>query len=144
MKNTIEKLKTLGYFDGVIGEREQAFAQAFETIIERSRSLIGPKAGDIIIKDGTRLHVESIQGDEISLCENYYTPFVNASIDGWGHCKVSMNTSGGPWSSINASALRIKHKGPKERVFQSFCGIPRGNGALEFVATVNVWEIDTH
>lgn len=118
-------------------------ASFFKYKIERSRDSNTPKAGDIIICKGPKKeynngHLDRSDPTEFSaVCVQPMIPFT-CVVD---NEEPTFSTSGGYWFSVPEKEL-LKYVGTREKIFKAWghCGCT-GNGAYNFSATVNVWEI---
>lgn len=126
-------------YSGSIGDAEIAQAQALQYAVHRSRMPHLPRPGDYLRIDGKLVHVDRVDNDEVSLCHGAMVPFIDARLG--SRCMVSLNTSGGPWELVSYAGSTIKRVGQHVRSFTQFCGLPRANGALDFPAVVNVFEL---
>ena len=141
---------------GGITESDVDYANIYTTLIKRTRRTWEPVAGDNIIIDGKMYHIDKVEGYtqldtvkpprrviDLSLCEipGAYVPFIRAKI-GDSTATISLSTSGGAWSSKQVTPSQIKLQWETEKRFKFFgsCGAC-GNGAVEFPAIVNVWEV---
>lgn len=123
-----------------VTQADADMANAHVALIEKSRSNIIPKAGDILRytnKYGDYYpyaHIEYNHKGICNICEQPHTPFIYAITDG-----IICSTSGGAWSNIETANLRYIGKEEK-----SFCDWGHsgacGNGAVHFKAEVSVWE----
>ena len=143
---TIESLTEINasfHMEYKINQSDVDIANKYVEIIEKSRTDDAIQAGDIIeltTKHGDyyrNAHVENLDSEtnEWSVCEKPSVPFVYISeITN----KIKCNTSGGPWSSVPNN---LKLLGTRKKMFTDW-GHCRScaNGAIEFEATVNVWE----
>ncbi len=100
-----------------------------------------PTPGDIIICKGPTItykngHLNTEPENYSSICVQPYIPFISCNKDG----EISFSTSGGYWLSTETEML--VYKGKQEKIFKSWghCG-GCGDGAFNFPATVNVWEL---
>ena len=118
-------------------------ANKYVEIIEKSRTDDEIQVGDMIeltVKYGDyykHAHVENFnpETDNWSVCEKPSVPFVSLSKT---KDNIRCNTSGGPWSSVpnNLNLIGKRKKIFKDWGHRGVCG----NGAINFEATVNVWE----
>lgn len=161
MKHTIKSLLPLNDlydYEHKLNEKDVDVANIYTKLIEKTRFSWKPAAGDVLIgTDGDYYHIDEIESETVistepdkkpervhkmGLCElrGAYVSFIRATL-GDSNAKISLSTSGGPWSSktVAADKLRLLHS--KERNFKFFghCGA-RGNGAVHFPAIVNVWQ----
>lgn len=108
--------------------------------IARTRDKGTPKVGDRLIyvsKHGDysdNAIIETIDGNECSICIQPYVPFIWKKPDG-----IDCSVSGGPFAYIPTDGL--KYLGRCEAYYQDWghCGAC-GNGAVRFIAEVNRWE----
>lgn len=109
--------------------------------IEESRNDESPVSGDVLRYTNEYgdyrpyAHIQNIGEGEVNICEMGTEPFVSIR-NSTG--EVFTQQSGGPWRKIKEPLTFLK----KElKAFKEFghCGMTR-DGALNFLATVNVWE----
>ncbi len=114
-------------------------------IIENTRDITHPKTGDIVLFTsqhgdyyGNAIISNTFDGDDFEVCECPYTPFFSCYVDSTKDVKISV--SGGKFHIFNKSMF--KYKGKQQRLFCDWgvCGAC-ANGAIDFYATVNVWEV---
>ena len=113
-------------------------ANRYVELIESSRKEF-PNAGDIVeltTKHGDyyrNAHIEEVDEEGLNVCEQPYVPFIHPDKSG-----ISCNTSGGSWLSI---PVNLKWIGKRQKTFGDWghCGAC-GNGAIQFMAEVNVWK----
>lgn len=123
-----------------ITQSDVDMANKYVRLIESSRSIVEPKAGDIIQftnKYGDyyhRGHIEQTDNEKVYLCEQPYTPFVFVN-----NQQLSYNTSGGAWQWAPKTELKYIYKMPKRFCDWGNCGAC-ADGAVEFEAWVSVWE----
>ena len=142
---TIEELSKINqrYLGTHLGLTEGDLCKANDYVqhIEKSRSTITPKVGDILIytnKYGdyhARAHIEKIhENSKAYICETPYVPFVSKNGN-----EISCNTSGGAW--IDLSIKEFKYVGTSKKTFCDWgsCGAC-ADGAIEFEANVSVWQ----
>jgi hypothetical protein len=109
-------------------------------IIESSRNDLTPKVGDAVEYTdqygnySLNAHIENVEGDQLNICERAYLPFVQLLHSGGFYTSAS----GGPWAHI---PNQLKKVGNRQKAFviwghSGACG----NGAVQFYATVNLWE----
>jgi hypothetical protein len=118
-------------------------ANTYALAVRRSRSF-RPKCGDIVkIKGEEKIyHVEKIDDNGfLDLCAGFYVPFTSVRFTGGCGAEISTSTSGGPWRT-DIAADSVKKTGTMIRrfCFWGHCG-PTGNGAVDFKAEVNVFEL---
>lgn len=147
MKHTIESLKdNNGRFLGThyrLTEADADMANEYTVLIEKSRSKLIPKAGDVVRYTNeygeyySFAHIDSVEGKEAYICVSA-SPFIHRSSNTNG---FSFSTSGGPWYYIPTE--RMRYVGTDEKKFWNFghCGAC-ADGGIYFNATVNVWEYD--
>lgn len=143
-KETLVKRNGIFAAEHFLNDKDVTLANIYKLAIEASRSNFAPKAGDILImKDGTRRHIDKVENKylkdgKLTIVEGAYTPFTSLSILD-ETITVKLNTSGGPWSSIQAENVEFTGE-QKEKAFGFFgsCGM-RANGQLQIDAMVNVW-----
>ena len=141
-KYTIETLKDINAsYDHQHGVTESDVIMVNELVqlIENTRNDASPRIGDVVQyvnKYGNyyeHAHIEQVKGSELYVCEKPMTPFITS----YGNT-LSTNTSGGAWSNIPSNLKRV---GTEEKAFVEWGhGGARANGAVRFLATVNVWE----
>lgn len=128
-----------------ITERDKSNINKIIKIIENTRDNTQPKTGDIVVF--TSQHGEyyknaiisnSFDGDDFEICKCPYTPFFSSYEDLTKNIKISV--SGGAFHTFNKNMF--KYKGKKQRLFCDWgiCG-PCADGAIDFYATVNIWEV---
>ena len=124
----------------IMTQSDVGMANKYVRLIESSRSVATPKAGDIIQftdKYGNyyhRGHIERTDDERVYFCEQPYTPFVF-----FNNQQLSYNTSGGAWQWAPKTELKHIHKMPKRFCDWGSCGAC-ADGAVEFEAWVSVWE----
>lgn len=145
MKHTIESLKkSNGRFLGThyrLTEADVDLANKYTNLIEKSRSKLIPKAGDIVrytneYGDYSHFaHIDNIVEEEAYICASA-NPSIHTSNNNDG---FSFSTSGGPWYYIPTN--KMEYVGTEEKEFWDFghCGAC-ADGGIYFKATVNVWE----
>ena len=140
------KERNINYdYQHYITEKDVNIANCYLLAIEASRSSHAPKAGDILIlKDGERVHIDSVENEflktgRITIVHNAYVPFTSLKIHD-SKIIVSLNTSGGPFDSIDAE--NITHTGKQERKTFGFFGTcgQRANGQIKIDALVNIFK----
>ena len=115
-------------------------ANNYVTLIEKTRSNISPKAGDLLRYTDAHgnysphAHIEYNRNGICNICENPYVPFINSQTDG-----ITCTTNGGAWNDLETSSLKYIGKEQK-----SFCDWGHsgacGNVSVHFEAEVSVWE----
>lgn len=124
-----------------VSDSDVEMANIYVTGINKSRSRLGkPVCGDILMVDGKRAHIESVEDGQVYICENAYTPFITCRfID--SRATIATSTSGGPWKNIPIE----KVKATKEKKLKTFCFFGHvgmtGNGAIDIDAEVNVFTL---
>lgn len=113
-------------------------------IIEKTRTQKSPKPGDVLQLTNEHgdyfgfAHIDNYNSDGmLTVCERAYTPFCGRYIEEKND--VTFSTSGGAWCSVDPSLC--KYVGTTQKKFCDWghngaCA----HGAIDFVATVNVWE----
>lgn len=139
---TIETLKDINAsYDNDYGvtESDVNMVNALVKLIEGTRNDDSPRIGDMVQyvnKSGNyyeHAHIEKVNGSTLYICEKPMTPFITS----YGKT-LSTNASGGAWSTIPSN---LKWVGKEEKAFIEWGhGGARQNGAVKFLATVNVWE----
>lgn len=144
---TLESLNNMNYrynADHRLSQSDVDKANRFVALIENSRRTDKPMPGDILeLTDEyghyyANAHIECDSNYEencLNVCEHAYIPFVSENEP---EHSVSMSTSGGSWPQIPNS---VKLIGQREKTFCVWGRWgPCANGAINFNATVNVWE----
>lgn len=111
-------------------------------LVEKTRSTIMPKPGDIVeyINEYgdyfSSAHIESVENGIIYLCERAST-YISKTDEN----RISCSSSGGTWKHISIENLEYVRK--TERKFWHFghCGAC-ADGGIDFYATVNLWKCD--
>lgn len=140
--NDIVKLSGGYHSEHGVTDYDVQLANMLRASLESSRADY-PKDGDIMICKGENVvyeagHVERGNlTDHSAICVRPSIPFVFYREDG----DPRFSTSGGYWFSADKNT-KPAFKGQAEKTFKTWghCGA-RGNGAFNFTATVNVWEI---
>jgi hypothetical protein len=140
---TIETLKQINAryeCDHFISRFDVEMANAYVELIERSRSIFIPQAGDRVRYTNEygeyygHAHIERVADGEAYICEVPYTPFI------WKHGdSIECSTSGGAWSYLPIGEFKYLGKEPKTFCDWGTCGAC-AKGAVEFEAEVSVWE----
>lgn len=144
---TIETLKRINesyHAEHYINDSDVIYANIYKMLVQVSRSNHAPKAGDILIVNGKRQHIDAVENEylkqgKITVCESAYTPFIRAKVSD-SRTIISLTTSGGAWYTTDATLLEKTGEANKYFCFFGHGGA-RGNGAVDFSAKVNVWEI---
>lgn len=130
-----------------IDESDVEKANRYVYLIESTRSTRTPQPGDIVRytnKYGdyyAHAHIESIDEDgEVHICENPYVPF--SWVDAENN-KMVFITSGGAWDRLESSKMAFVEMEKKRFCDWGHCGAC-ADGAIDFEATVSVWEFDEH
>ena len=130
-----------------IDEYDVEKANRYVYLLESTRSTATPQPGDIVRYTNkwgdyyAHAHIESINEEGgAHICESPYVPFSWADAD---NKKMLFSTSGGAWGRIETN--RMTYVGTEKKTFCDWghCG-PCANGAIDFEATVSVWEFDEH
>lgn len=139
---TIETLKDINALydqEYEVTEADVNMVNELIGLIESTRNDDSPRVGDVvrfITKTGdyhAYTHIEKVNGSKLYVCQKPLTPFITS----YGKT-LSTNTSGGPWTNIPSDLKRV---GTEEKAFVEWGhGGARANGAVQFLATVNVWE----
>lgn len=121
-------------------------AQIYATAVRNSRSSLGvPKVGDILTINGTDCHIEEVEQGEMTIVHNAYVPFISCRFEGGHSTSIKTNTSGGPFKTISMSRLKSTRPSDRKTKLKRFCfwgrGGMKGNGAVEFEESVNVFEL---
>ena len=141
---TIESLKEINArftCDHNIWESDVTMANDYVAFIEGNRSIKTPQVGDIVRYTNEYgeyygyAHIETVEDNEVYVCERPYVPFIWKKNNGTLGCQ----TSGGAWSHIPLGELKYLGKELKTFCDWGHCGAC-GNGAVEFEAEVSVWE----
>ena len=112
------------------------------TVIEATRDINNPQAGDVIQYTNKwgeyfpKAHIEYTEAEGRcggNVCE-YAGTYL--SVD---NGKVFCNSSGGTWTNIDLSKLKYIGKAKRHFWFFGHCGA-RANGGVYFTAEVNLWE----
>jgi hypothetical protein len=146
-------LQSLKAFDPVydaehsMTEKDVAIVNQAVAVIEKTLDSKQPKDGDVVIytneygKTYAWAHLEAtnMYGSDYPLviCEEAYTPFVSVK-DG----SYSTSASGGAWTGLKkeeVNKLKFVRTGLKKFCIWGSSGM-RANGAIDFMARVNVWE----
>lgn len=127
-----------------INESDVTYANVYRTLVQVSRSHHAPKAGDILMVDGRRQHIDATENEylargKVTVCESAYTPFIRAKVSD-SKTTLALSTSGGAWYSVEAEKLTLTGQAKKTFCFFGHSGAT-ANGAVDFTALVNVWEI---
>lgn len=139
----LKQINGLYHHEHILSEKDVEMVNKYIKHIENTRNNTVPKAGDIVEytdKHGNYYPSAHIDGDgweenSFHICEKPYTPFITRMMnDG-----IRMSTSGGAWASIPKDKLLYKGTAPKLFCDWGTCG-PCAHGAVDFIATVNVWE----
>lgn len=140
-KKELLKINVLYDYEHGLDDADVEMANKYINYIESTRDKKHPQTGDIIrytTKYGdfyAKAHIDN-QNDENSfaVCLSPYIPFISSINEG-----LKLSTSGGPWKSVKTCDL--KYIGTAKKMFCDFgsCGWC-ANGAVNFEATVNVWE----
>lgn len=144
------------HLENTVNDRDEQFCNLYTQIIALSRRTWQPVAGDTIIIDGKRAHIDTAESYtaisanfakkpvgmiKLGVCYQPMTPFIRATL-GDSSAKLSLSTSGGPWDSIEIESQRLVLTGQEQKFFCFFGHSgARANGAIDFDATINVWEI---
>lgn len=121
-------------------DSDVSMANDYVTFIENTRRKT-PCIGDIVeftTEYGdyySSAHIDTLTEDEAYICERPYVPFINKNEEKTG---INCCTSGGTWCFIPLAKLSWVGKRQKRFCDWGHCG-PRGDGAVEFEAEVNVW-----
>ena len=121
-----------------------------QSLIELTRDETTPKAGDIVKLTtehgdyyGTAL-ISNVWGEptdndiEFEVCECPYTPFMGRYDEKTQNIKMSV--SGGSFHNFKRNMFQYAGKGKRKFCDWGHCGAC-GDGAIDFFATVNVWEV---
>lgn len=125
-----------------LNEQDVKMANIYKMAIEMSRSRLGkPQCGDIVMMDDyNAAHIEEIEDDHARVCQFPYVPFISCKFHD-SIARISTNTSGGPWQSIEINKLTcLKEQKEKRFCFFGHCGMT-ANGSVEFRGLVNVFKI---
>lgn len=130
-------------YDFPINDLDVAKANGYVELIERTRSTVTPKPGDIFQYLDSfgeyfpNCHIEKeATGLGGNVCEHAYVPFISPREDG-----ISCFASGGPWTDIPFNKMVYVGKAKKRFCDWGSCGA-RANGAIEFEAEVSVWRYE--
>lgn len=143
-KETLREVNERYESNHFLTEKDVNMANIYKLAIESSRSCHAPKPGDVLImKDGTKRHIDEVENEylkqgKITIVDGAYVPFTSLIIHD-SNIKVKLNTSGGPWSSIDSD--KIEHTGKQQsKLFGFFgnCGM-RAGGQLQIHAMVNIF-----
>lgn len=114
-------------------------------LIEFTRDDTTPKVGDIVKYTseygdyyGGALISGIWEDSEIEICESPYTPFFTCYDVDAKNIKISV--SGGSFHNFNKKMFRYIGKGKRKFCDWGSCG-PCADGAIDFYAMVNVWEV---
>jgi len=128
-----------------VSDKDVEVANAYILLVGISRSSVAPKPGDVFYsKEGKRYHIDSADNDfvrdgMVTIVENAYVPFIRAKI-GDSRAKITLSTSGGPWTSVEAKTMEHVQGETEEKKFCFFGNVGAcGNGAVEFKTRVKVW-----
>lgn len=145
MKHTIESLKESNErflrTHYRLTEADIDMANEYTDLIEKSRSKLIPKGGDVVRYTNEygdyfhSAHIDNVEGEEAYICVSA-SPSIHRSDNTNG---FSFSTSGGPWCYIPTN--KMEYIGTEEKEFWNFghCGAC-ADGGIYFSATVNVWE----
>lgn len=127
-----------------VNESDVTYANVYRTLVQVSRSHHAPKAGDILMVDGKRQHIDATENEyiargKVTVCESAYTPFICAKVSD-SKTTLALSTSGGAWYTVEAEKLTLTGQAKKTFCFFGHSGAT-ANGAVDFTALVNVWEI---
>ena len=114
-------------------------------LIEFTRDSLKPKTGDIVkftSKNGIYYEnaiVSNVwENGEIEICEKPYTPFVMKYNEQTKN--ICMSVSGGIFHNFEPSMFKHIRKDKRKFCSWGVCGVC-ADGAIDFFATVNVWEV---
>lgn len=134
------KLNTYYNAEYRVTQTDVDMANAYVSLIEKTRSNVTPKAGDILRYTNQHgdyypfAHIEDNDGDVCNICENPNVSFISPKADG-----ISCNTGGGAWDDLQTGNL--KYIGKKQKYFHDWGHAGAcGNGSVYFTAEVSVWE----
>jgi len=149
---TFEEVKSwnLGYnSQHFFSQGDYELCLKIKKVIEEGRNPKRPMPGDIVVYTCAfghhykNAHIEGLNhfkdcNDTFSICEQPYVPFAYISKETG---EISMNTSGGAWTSAHKKDLKLI--GTREKAFKDWghCGAC-GGGAVTTIATVNVWRLN--
>ena len=113
-------------------------------LIEFTRDNTSPKIGDTVKftsqygKYYENALISNIwENGKIEICEKTYTPFVGKYNE--KKTNISLSVSGGMFHILESSMFKYLKKEKREFCDWGICG-PCSDGAINFFATVNVWE----
>ena len=129
----------------VITESDIKNIENLTALIELTRDNTTPKIGDIV-KYTTKygdyyakaLITNVFEDNSFEICEMPYTPFVCCYDNKTNNIKMSV--SGGAFHNFGKKMFKYVGKGQRKFCDWGACG-PCANGAIDFIATVNIWEI---
>ncbi|MEJ1517585.1 DUF4121 family protein [Bacillus cereus] len=145
-KYTIESLKEIMSnatydYNHQIKQFDVDKANKLVKAIESSRNDKSPQIGDIVEftnKHGdycANAHVEELKEDGLYICERPSSSFVSVNES---NNSIYTSTGGGSWTDI---PMNLTYVGKREKAFVAWGhGGACGNGAITFIAEVNVWE----
>lgn len=126
-----------------ITENDIIMCQKYVDFIEKTREENTPKVGDILMYTNEHgdfyksAHIDKIDADgSAEICEQPYVPFIGYDKEGKN---IICSTSGGSWKRLNIKDFKYVGKRLKKFCDWGHCGAC-GHGAIDFTATVNVWE----
>jgi len=142
--DTLKRINESYHAEHYINDSDVTYANVYKSLVEISRSNHAPKAGDILMVNGKRQHIDAVENEylkqgKITVCESAYVPFIRAKVSD-SRTTISLCTSGGAWYTTDATLLEKTGEAKKTFCFFGHGGA-RGNGAVDFSAKVNVWEI---
>lgn len=115
-------------------------ANTYVELIEKTRSNITPKPGDILKYTDSHgdyyshAHIESNSDGMCDICQHPYVPFIYPDKK-----EICCNTSGGSWNNLESDSL--KYIGKEQKCFCDWGHLGAcGNGSVHFYAEVSVWE----
>lgn len=128
-----------------ITEKDLKNIEQLIAIIESTRDRAMPKTGDIVkftTEYGDYFENALIsriwENEEIEICECPYTPFFgsyNNEIN-----DITLSTSGGAFHNFNSKTFKYLGTGKRKFCNWGSCGAC-ADGAIDFYANVNVWEV---
>lgn len=126
-----------------ITESDIKMCQDYIKFIEKTRDETKPKVGDILMYTNEHgdfyksAHIDKICEDGTAeICEQPYVPFISYAND---NENIVCSTSGGSWCRLNPKDFKYVGKNLKKFCDWGHCGAC-AHGAIDFVASVNVWE----
>ena len=126
-----------------ITENDVIMCQKYVAFIEKTRDENQPKVGDILMYTNEHgdfyrsAHIDRIDENGMAeVCEQPYVPFIGYAKD---NKNIICSTSGGAWCKLDTKEFKYVGKNLKKFCDWGHCGAC-AHGAIDFTASVNVWE----